>query len=302
MTHRAAQFVPTAKIVLGPHLRRKVKKSEIERMKLSIESNRQLAPILLRAVGDHFEIVYGALRFLGAKEAGETMIWAEIADRELTAADVIKLQYCENEVRVPLNPIEAAFGVCRFIEETRLSQTETAVELGITDTEVSRCLERINDWSDELRQAVQEGRIYASTAHEIHHKIESPEEQREAIRLAADGELKRDDVAKLGMRKRVKPGKTSENASACDPAPQPRAANASDEAPRKRSRGVRKFKSTVGDGSVWLSHRDLSPASIAAMLLALSSRAQELFTAGVDSETFFQALREVAIEPVVAGA
>src|SRR3954462_10970606 len=100
MTHRAAQLVPIAKIVLGPHLRRKVKKSEIERMKLSIRSNRQLAPILVRPVGDHFDIVYGALRFLGAKEAGESLIWAEIADRELTAADVIKLQFCENEHRV----------------------------------------------------------------------------------------------------------------------------------------------------------------------------------------------------------
>jgi ParB/RepB/Spo0J family partition protein len=295
MTHRAAQLIPIQKVVLGQeHLRRKVKKSEIDRMKLSIRSNRQLAPILLRAVGDHFEVIYGALRLLGAKEAGETLIWAEIADRELTAADIIKLQFCENEHRLPLNPIESAFGVCRFIEETGLSQTETAVELCISDTEVSRCWERINDWSDELRRAVQEGKVCASTAHEIHHDILSPEEQLEAIRVAAKGELKRDDVKSFTKRKRAKPNATAESASP------PNSAEISETPVATHKRGGRMFKSVVGDGSVLLSHRDLSPKRVSAMLHALASRAQELCEAGVDREAFFEAMREVSLEPVAA--
>lgn len=290
MTHRAIQLVPTNQIVLASHLRKRVKKADISQMAATIRTCGVIQPGLARQVDGKFELIVAALRFLGAKEAGLATFPVEIADRQLTRAEIIKLQYVENETRVALNPMESARGVCEFQDETGLNGIETAAELGIDDTEVSRCRERVYEWCPELQELVESGRVPKSTGHII-HKIACPEEKQKAMRAAAEGQLPRDAaIAIATQRKRRRSAKSIE----------PVAGDPARGTPRRERQSVRRLKSSVAGGSVTITSKLLTPDGVIAMLAALLARAQELASAGLNEEEFFTGLHEVRLESFAA--
>jgi ParB/RepB/Spo0J family partition protein len=290
MAHRAIQMVPEKKIVLGTHLRKRVKKSDVTRMAVTYRSSGVITPLLVRQVGDLYELILGVHRLLGLREAGATEVPVEIVDRELSAGDIAKLQYIENETRFSLNAMDAARGVCLVMEEFKLSGGETATELGITDTEVSRCRERVNDWSEELQQLVESGKIRVSTGHEI-HRITCPEERQEAIRLAIEGQLTRDAASSAAKRKPRTANRTSRKS------PGRRAGGTALRGAslgETSNKGVRQVTALTASGTITLSGEDLAPKTVIEMLTSVLARAQELDSAGVDEEAFFKGMAETA--------
>lgn len=295
MTHRAMQLIPIQQIALAPNLRKKVKKADISRIAATIKTCGLIHPIHVRHVGEHFEVVVGVLRFLAAREAGLTSVPAEVVDRQLSRAETIKLQYVENETRVDLDPMASARAVCDFIEETGLNGLETAAELGIDDTEVSRCKERVYDWCTELQELVESGKVAKSTGHII-HSIPCPEEKHKAMQLAAEGQLPRNAAiaaAKQSRKKRraksIAPAESTHNGQA--------------EISRRTSGPkVHRFKASVAGGSVTITRKALTRDTVIAMLTALLARAQELASAGLADDEFFTGLHEVQLEMVEAVA
>lgn len=156
-----------------------------ERLGELAESIRQkglLQPLLVRPVGDKYEIVAGERRWRAAKMAGlerVPVIIGEYSDRE-----VMELALIENLQREDLNPIEEAEAFRRLIEEFGMTQEEVARAVGKARATIANSL-RLLSLAPDVRDLVAEGKLTAGHAKVLASLSET--KQRElAIKVLAD--------------------------------------------------------------------------------------------------------------------
>lgn len=94
----------------------------------SVKRHGVLQPILLRRIGERFELVAGERRYRAAKEAGLSQIPATV--RTLTDKEVIEIQFIENLLRDDLHPLEEAEGYQRLIKEHGYTVADLALKVG----------------------------------------------------------------------------------------------------------------------------------------------------------------------------
>jgi len=124
----------------------------------SIAANGVLQPILVRQVGQRYEIIAGERRFRGAKLAGLAEIPALVLDADnLNAA---KYALIENLQREDLNPYEEAVAYHRLMEEYHLSQEEIAGQLGKSRSAIANAL-RLLDLPEEVVKMLVTGTLTA---------------------------------------------------------------------------------------------------------------------------------------------
>jgi len=100
----------------------------IDELANSIQSIGQLQAILLRPVGDRFEIVFGHRRFLAFKKLGRTEIRAEVKD--LSDVGVALMRATENIVSLRLSPIEEGAVYRDLLDVHKLTLDEVAKRMG----------------------------------------------------------------------------------------------------------------------------------------------------------------------------
>jgi ParB family chromosome partitioning protein len=92
--------------------RKSFDEASLNELAASIKAQGILSPLVVRPVGQHFEIVAGARRYRAAQRAGlET---APVRIVELTDAQAIETSIVENLIRADVHPMEEASGV-RFL-------------------------------------------------------------------------------------------------------------------------------------------------------------------------------------------
>lgn len=141
--------------------RRVFTESEISSLAESLKEHDILQPILVRKVGDTFQLISGERRLRAAIKAN----WDTIPARIRTADDrlVSELAIVENLQRKDLNPIEKALSFRRYIDEHQCTQEELANRLKIDRSTIANLM-RLLELPNELKQALQEGRISAGHA------------------------------------------------------------------------------------------------------------------------------------------
>src|SRR5947209_20323623 len=110
---------------LQPRLR--VDEARLQELAQSIRSNGVIQPIVVRTVGDRFEIIAGERRWRAAKLAGLARV--PIVVREVAAGQegsLLPMALIENLQREDLNPIEEAAAYRRLADEFHLKQEEIA--------------------------------------------------------------------------------------------------------------------------------------------------------------------------------
>ena len=90
----------------------------------SIREHGVIQPVLLRSMGDTYQLVAGERRLRAAKEAGLERIPALI--REMTESEMMEISLIENIQRQDLDPVEEARAYQRLSEEFRLTQEQIA--------------------------------------------------------------------------------------------------------------------------------------------------------------------------------
>lgn len=108
----------------------------------SIEINGVIQPILLRAIGDKYQIIAGERRFRASKLANLKEIPAIIV--EVDDERAAKLALIENVQREDLNPIEEAMAYKQLMEEYKLKQDELASSIGKSRTYISNTIRLLN--------------------------------------------------------------------------------------------------------------------------------------------------------------
>lgn len=141
--------------------RRQFNAAEIESLAESLKAHKQLQPVLVRRVGERYQLISGERRLRAAVHAGLPTIRAEIrvADDRLVA----ELAIIENLQRKDLNAIEKAMSFKRYISEHKCTQDELAQRLKIDRSTIANMM-RLLELPEIITDAVQRDEISAGHA------------------------------------------------------------------------------------------------------------------------------------------
>lgn len=133
----------------------------IEELAASIREKGLLQPLVVRAVGDGYEIIAGERRFRAAQRLGMKQV--HVIVREASDHDMLEMALIENLQRQDLNPLEEARAYRRLTDDFGLTQAQIAVRVGKDRSTVANAL-RLLLLPDEVRAAVESGAISAGHA------------------------------------------------------------------------------------------------------------------------------------------
>jgi ParB family chromosome partitioning protein len=125
--------------------------AELATLTASIREHGVLQPILVTETIDGYQLVAGERRWRAARAAGLDRIPAVV--RHLDAATQLEIALIENLQREDLDPIEAAHGFRRLIDEFGFSQEQVALRVGRARSTVTNTL-RLLDLAMVVQQAV----------------------------------------------------------------------------------------------------------------------------------------------------
>lgn len=153
--------------------RRDFSESEIASLAESLKEHDMLQPILVRKLGERFQLISGERRLRAAIQAGWTMVPARV--READDRLVAELAIVENLQRKDLNPIEKAWSFKRYLDEHRCTQEDLARRLKIDRSTIANLL-RLLELPGPALEAVRSGTISAGHARAL-LPLESEAEQ-----------------------------------------------------------------------------------------------------------------------------
>lgn len=150
----------------------------------SIRQRGILQPLVVRRVGDGYELISGERRHRAAQLAGLDRVPIRI--HTASDSEMLEIALIENVQREDLNPIEEARAYRRMQEELSLTQEEIAAKVGKDRSTVANAL-RLLQLSAKIQGDVEAGRLSAGHARSL-AGIASPQVQGEiAARIKAGG-------------------------------------------------------------------------------------------------------------------
>ena len=144
--------------------RREFSESEIVSLSESLKEHDMLQPVLVRRVGQRWQLISGERRLRAAIHAG----WTEIPARIRQADDrlVAELAIVENLQRKDLNPIEKALSFRRYLDEHKCTQDDLGKRLKIDRSTIANLL-RLLELPEAVQSDLQSGTISAGHARAI---------------------------------------------------------------------------------------------------------------------------------------
>ena len=131
----------------------------LEGLTQSITAHGVIQPIVVREMGDRFQIIAGERRWRAAQRAGLLRVPVVVKDvapgREQS---LLEMALVENIQRENLNPIDEALAYRRLIDEFRLKQEDIATAVGKDRASVANYL-RLLKLPDEVKNEVASGRL-----------------------------------------------------------------------------------------------------------------------------------------------
>lgn len=130
--------------------------ADIRSLAETMKEHGLLQPIVVRRLGERYQLIAGERRLRAARLAG----WADVPAHVIEADDrqLAELAIVENLQRKDLNPLEKAASFQRYLEEYRATQDELARRLQIDRSTVANLI-RLLELPDFVQQALRDGRI-----------------------------------------------------------------------------------------------------------------------------------------------
>jgi ParB family chromosome partitioning protein len=178
----------------------------------SIRSQGIIQPLLVRRVGDRYELIAGERRWRAARLAGLSKV--PVVVKDVPDKDLLEIALIENIQRENLNPIEEAQAYLRLIETVGLTQESLAARVGRDRSYITNYL-RLLKLPDDLQKLVVEGRLSTGHARTI-LGLPNVDLQRKLARQIIDGALSVRATEHL-VRKAVDGTAPPKTASAVDP-------------------------------------------------------------------------------------
>jgi ParB family chromosome partitioning protein len=160
--------------------RAQVDDAHLRELAQSIKANGVIQPIVVRRIGDRFQIIAGERRWRAAKLAG--LLRVPIAVREVAPGQeqsLLEMALVENIQREDLNPIEEALAYRRLADDFHLKQEDIASAVGKDRASVANYL-RLLRLPDEVRSEVASGRLSMGHARSLLSLTDEAEQRRMA--------------------------------------------------------------------------------------------------------------------------
>ncbi len=142
----------------------------------SIKEHGVIMPLVVNKKDDGtYMIIAGERRYRAAKMAGLTAVPAIV--KEYDEKTIQEISLIENLQREDLNPIEAAFGMKKLMEEHAMTQEALAERLGKSRPAIANTL-RLLTLSDAVVDLVREGKLSSGHARTL---VPVPKEEQETL-------------------------------------------------------------------------------------------------------------------------
>ena len=160
-TAAAQTRVPVESIERNPYQPRKAFDSdELASLSASIRTHGVLQPLVVRQVGERYQLVAGERRLRAAREAGLQSVPVTVVD--FYDQQILEAALVENIQRSDLNPIEKAQGFKDYLTRYRMTHEQLAARLGLGRATITN-LVALLELPAELQDAVRVGQL--STGH-----------------------------------------------------------------------------------------------------------------------------------------
>ena len=157
--------------------------NQLRELAESIRKNGVIQPVVVRRVGDRYQLIMGERRLRGSKLAGKTTIPAIV--RSISDKQSLSFALMENLQREDLNPVEEGRGYKALKDEFGFSVKEIAQYLGKDRTTVSNMI-RLLALPEEVLLLIENGKLKAGHARAI-LSIEGDEKRIEmALKVVED--------------------------------------------------------------------------------------------------------------------
>ena len=158
----APQTLPVDAIDPNPLQPRRLFQNErLAELAQSIRTNGIVQPLVVRRMGDRYQLVAGERRWRAAKLAEIHEV--PVVIRDIPDERLLEISLIENIQREDLNPMETAHAFARLTEELQLSPEQIGQRTGKDRSTVTNFL-RLLQLSDDLQQLVAERRLSAGHA------------------------------------------------------------------------------------------------------------------------------------------
>ena len=177
---QSSSSLPVHKIVRNRHQPRKIfNENEIKQLADSINENGQISPIVVRKIGEKFELIVGERRWRATQLLKKDTIEAVIIDADEKTSAVLSI--VENVQREDLNSMEEAESLLRLISEFGMSHDDVSKYISKSRAHVTNLI-RLNDLSDYGKEQLRIGKITMGHARAV--LTLSPEEQSKILKEA----------------------------------------------------------------------------------------------------------------------
>jgi ParB family transcriptional regulator, chromosome partitioning protein len=135
-------------------------KDDLASLSASVRTHGILQPVVVRIVGEQYQLIAGERRLRAAQDAGLATIPVRVVD--FNDQQVLEAALVENIQRADLNPIEKALGFKDYLERFGMNHEQLAGRLGLARSTITN-LVNLLDLAPEVQEGVRLGQI--SEAH-----------------------------------------------------------------------------------------------------------------------------------------
>jgi ParB family chromosome partitioning protein len=199
--------LPVTDITANPHQPRKRFDDEnLQSLSASIQHDGILQPVVVRRVGEQYELIMGERRLQAARLAGLSTVPAIV--RTADELDTLRLALVENLQREDLNPIDVAQAYKSLIDGFGLSQMELSKFVGRDRSSIANSI-RLLALPEKVRAMISEGKLSEGHARALLSLTTGEAQITMAERIVRDRLSVRQTETEAGVdRKHKSPGRT----------------------------------------------------------------------------------------------
>jgi ParB family chromosome partitioning protein len=164
--------------------RTRFREEALDELARSIQSSGIIQPLVVRPVGNRFQLIAGERRWRAAQRAGLTKV--SVIVRNVPDELALEMTLVENIQREDLNAIEAARAFERLMDEFQLTQESVAERTGKDRATVANSI-RLLKLEPTIQDWIEEGKLTAGHGRALLAVAEAPLRMRFAQRAARGG-------------------------------------------------------------------------------------------------------------------
>jgi ParB family transcriptional regulator, chromosome partitioning protein len=177
--------IPIADVVPNPHQPRvHFDEETLAELAASIEQMGVLQPVLVRRVGDRYQLIAGERRWRAARRAGLTTVPAVVRTTDDITA--VEEALVENLHRADLTPLEEAAAYQQLIEDFELTHDDVAQRVGKSRSAVTNTL-RLLGLPPGVQHLLADGKLSAGHARALLGTPDRSLQERLARQAASEG-------------------------------------------------------------------------------------------------------------------